>query len=108
MNVPLAAGARDEDVLRAYEGTILPAVELFRPQVLLVSAGYDAHELDPLGGLRVTTDGFAQLVAWLNATAMSLCEGRIAYITEGGYHLAALRACLDATYNRARASFPQF
>jgi acetoin utilization deacetylase AcuC-like enzyme len=97
VNVPLAAGARDADFLAAYERTILPAVEAFRPEVVLVSAGYDAHELDPLGGLRVTTAGFARLVALLKEAATSICDGRIAFITEGGYHLGALRDCLDAT-----------
>ncbi len=97
LNVPLAAGTRDADFLAAYERTILPAVEDFRPDVMLVSAGYDAHELDPLAGMRMTTDGFARLVSLLNGAAASLCHGRIAYITEGGYHLDALRDCLDAT-----------
>jgi acetoin utilization deacetylase AcuC-like enzyme len=97
LNVPMAAGARDADFLRVYDQTILPAIEAFRPDVLLVSAGYDAHELDPLAGMRVSTDGFAQLVRRLKEVAAAACGGRIALVTEGGYDLAALRACLEAT-----------
>jgi acetoin utilization deacetylase AcuC-like enzyme len=97
LNVPMAAGARDADFSTAYDETILPAVEAFRPDVLLVSAGYDAHELDPLAGMRMTTDGFARLVLRLKEVAAAVCGGRIAFVTEGGYHLAALRECLEAT-----------
>jgi acetoin utilization deacetylase AcuC-like enzyme len=97
LNVPMAAGTRDDLFLRAYEETILPAVEAYRPEALLVSAGYDAHELDPLGGLRVTTAGFRRLVALIGGVAESVCGGRLAYVTEGGYDLGALQACLEAT-----------
>ena len=93
----MTAGARDADFLTAYDRTILPAVEAFRPDVLLVSAGYDAHELDPLAQMRMTSDGFARLVLRLKEVAAAVCGGRIAFITEGGYHLAALRECLEAT-----------
>jgi acetoin utilization deacetylase AcuC-like enzyme len=97
LNVPMAAGARDAEFLKVYEHTILPAAERFRPDVLLVSAGYDAHELDPLAGMRMTTAGFGRLVGLLKAASATMCGGRIAFITEGGYHLDALRACLEAT-----------
>jgi acetoin utilization deacetylase AcuC-like enzyme len=97
LNVPLQAGARDADFLTAYDDTILPAIEAFRPDVLLISAGYDAHELDPLAGMRMSTDGFARLVKRLTQVAAAVCGGRIAFVTEGGYDLAALRDCLEAT-----------
>ena len=97
LNVPMAAGARDAEFFTAYDETILPAVEDFRPEVLLVSAGYDAHELDPLAGMRMTTAGFAGLVLRLKELAASRSGGRIAFVTEGGYHLGALRECLEAT-----------
>ena len=91
------AGARDADVLSAYESRALPALEAFRPNAILVSAGYDAHELDPLAGLRMTTEGYAQLVRLIDEAATRLCGRRLALVTEGGYHLGALRDCLDAT-----------
>jgi len=97
LNVPLAAGARDAEFVTAYDRTILPAIEAFRPDVLLVSAGYDAHERDPLAGMRMSTAGFARLVRRLKEVAAAVCGGRIAFVTEGGYDLAALRECLEAT-----------
>ncbi len=97
VNVPLEAGTADAAFLAAYDETILPALDAFRPEILLVSAGYDAHQLDPLGGLRVTTAGYEAVVRRLGQAAGRLCGGRIALVTEGGYHLGALRECLDAT-----------
>jgi acetoin utilization deacetylase AcuC-like enzyme len=97
LNLPLEAGATDADYLRAYDTRVLPALEAFRPEVLLVSAGYDAHARDPLGGMRMTAAGYARLIAMLHDAARRLCGRRIALVTEGGYHLEALRECLDAT-----------
>jgi acetoin utilization deacetylase AcuC-like enzyme len=97
LNLPLAAGSRDAVVLDAWEHTALPAIEAFRPDVLLISAGYDAHELDPLGGLRMTTVGFARLSEMLADAARRLCGGRVAAVTEGGYDLGALREGVEAT-----------
>ncbi len=97
LNIPLAAGATDGEVLKQYEQLVIPALEEFGPQVLLVSAGYDAHELDPLGGLRLTTAGFQTLSQLLADAGRRLCQGRIAAVTEGGYHLGALREGVAAT-----------
>ncbi len=97
LNLPLDAGATDADYARVYESRVLPALETFAPEVLLVSAGYDAHERDPLGGMRMTTAGFAHVIALLDDAARRLCGRRIALVTEGGYHLDALRDSLEAT-----------
>lgn len=97
LNIPLAAGTTDAQVLKEYERQVIPALESFRPQVLLISAGYDAHQFDPLGGLKMTTEGFRRLSTLLADSARSLCEGRVAAVTEGGYHLPALREGLEAT-----------
>ena len=97
LNIPLAAGAGDAEYLREYEGKVVPALETFKPELLLVSAGYDAHERDPLAGMRVTTEGFERLLVLLEDAASRLCGRRIALVTEGGYHLDALRDCLEAT-----------
>jgi acetoin utilization deacetylase AcuC-like enzyme len=96
LNVPLAAGTKDEVFLAAYSSGILPAVEAFRPDVLLVSAGFDAHERDPIAGMKMTSSGFEQLMRAIRRTADRVCAGRSLWITEGGYHLGALRECLDA------------
>jgi acetoin utilization deacetylase AcuC-like enzyme len=97
VNVPLEAGATDADFERAYVDIILPAVESFAPDAMLVSAGFDAHERDPLAGMRMTTAGYARLIALLDEAASKTCGRRLALVTEGGYHLDALHACLDAT-----------
>ena len=97
LNIPLEAGATDDNFLRAYESQVVPALERFSPEVLLVSAGFDAHARDPLAGMRMTTAGYARLVQLLDDAARRLCHRRIALVTEGGYHLEALRDCLEAT-----------
>jgi acetoin utilization deacetylase AcuC-like enzyme len=84
-------------VLEAYQTRILPALERFAPEMMLVSAGFDAHGLDPLGGLRMTTSGFRRLVVLIDEASRRWCERRTAWVTEGGYHLGALRECLEAT-----------
>ncbi|HEX5069488.1 MAG TPA: histone deacetylase, partial [Vicinamibacterales bacterium] len=97
VNVPLEAGTTDAEYARVYDTRVLPALEAFKPEALLVSAGYDAHVQDPLAGMRMTTEGYAYLVKRLDAAAAEWCQGRLALITEGGYHAGALRACLEAT-----------
>ena len=94
LNLPLPAGSTDSDYEAAYRQQVIPALEAFSPEAMLISAGFDAHELDPLGGMRVTTAGFKTLTDLLDETARRLCRHRIAWITEGGYHLDSLRACL--------------
>lgn len=97
VNVPLDAGARDEDVEALYRSRVMPALESFRPDAVIISAGFDAHYRDPLGGLRLTTAGYARIVALLHDAAVRLCGRRIAAVTEGGYDLEALEECLEAT-----------
>jgi acetoin utilization deacetylase AcuC-like enzyme len=70
-------------------------LEQFRPELLLVSAGFDAHERDPLGQMRVTTDGFEVLTTRLLRAADELCQGRIVFVSEGGYDLQALAECCE-------------
>jgi acetoin utilization deacetylase AcuC-like enzyme len=96
LNLPMSAGARDADIIAAYEAQALLTLVSFRPDAMIVSAGFDAHELDPLGGLRMTTKGYERLVGLLDATARSICQRRIAFVTEGGYHLEAVQECLEA------------
>ncbi|MCC7243070.1 MAG: histone deacetylase [Acidobacteria bacterium] len=102
LNLPLEAGAGDEDVMSRYQGEALPALDAFRPDLLLISAGFDAHERDPLGGCRMTTGGFRRLTAMLIEAAGRLCDGRAVMVTEGGYDLTTLGECLDAVIDAAR------
>jgi len=94
-NLPLEAGATDADYAMAYVA-IANIVERYAPELLLISAGYDAHADDPLASMRVTTAGYGAIVALLKGAAVrARCP--IALTTEGGYDLAALRGCLDAS-----------
>lgn len=101
LNLPLEVGATDEDVIPRYEREVLPALERFGPDLLLVSAGFDAHERDPLAGCRMTTAGIARLTAMLLDAADRLCGGRAVVVTEGGYDLTALEECLQSVLDVA-------
>ena len=95
LNIPLPAGATDADYAKAY-ATISARLQEYQPELLLVSAGFDAHRDDPLASMRVTTAGYAAIVRSLKDAAARIgCP--IAFVTEGGYDLDALRDCLDAT-----------
>jgi acetoin utilization deacetylase AcuC-like enzyme len=94
-NIPLAAGATDADYARAY-AAIGERLQEYRPEILIVSAGYDAHEDDPLASMRVSTEGYAAIVQSLKKSAERVgCP--MAFVTEGGYDLAALYDCVAAT-----------
>lgn len=96
VNVPIDGGATDGDYRQIFDAIVTPVVRGFRPDLLLVSAGFDAHERDPLGQMRVTTAGFVWMTAALRDLADELCDGRLALVTEGGYDLRAVAESLDA------------
>jgi len=80
LNVPLPAASGDEDYLRAFDELVTPAVRAFEPELVLVSAGFDAHVDDPLAGMRVTADGFREL-----SSRSAELAPRVAAVLEGGY-----------------------
>src|SRR5262245_24076167 len=94
VNLPLEVGAVDEDYQLVFEDVVLPALRQFGPDLLIVSAGFDAHERDPLGGMRVTTPAFGAMTMALHQVAEECCQGRIVAVTEGGYDLRAFRDSL--------------
>jgi acetoin utilization deacetylase AcuC-like enzyme len=96
VNLPLEAGAVDDDYRLVIEEVVIPALRQFRPDIVLVSAGFDAHQRDPLGGMRLTTGAFAAMTMELRTVAEECCDGRIVLVTEGGYDLQALAASIDA------------
>ena len=102
LNIPLAAGTRDDEIERKYAEQVIPAVRAFKPDLLTISAGFDAHEMDPLGQLRMTTVGFRRLTQTLIDLANEVCDGRVVLVTEGGYDLDALRDCLNAVIDVSR------
>lgn len=97
LNVPLEAGATDGDYDEVFKALVVPVIDQFRPELLMISAGYDAHERDPLARMRLTTAGYTALTKSLCDAADRHCHGRVVAVTEGGYDLAALKACLEST-----------
>ena len=95
-NFPLEAGATDADYDLVYSTGAIPLLRQFRPELVLISAGFDAHEDDPLGGMRVSAPQFGRLTAMLASVADECCDGRVVGVTEGGYDLKALAASLLA------------
>jgi acetoin utilization deacetylase AcuC-like enzyme len=110
INVPLPPGAGDREARMTYEQVCVPAVRRFRPQFLLVSAGFDAHFADPLANLLYSCRGYYEIATMLKQLADELCEGRIVYALEGGYDLQAIswsaQACIDSLIGRELAEDP--
>ncbi len=102
LNIPLTVGDKDDVVEQKYAEAVLPRLRKFKPELLMVSAGFDAHEMDPLGQLRMTTAGFARLTQALLRVADEACEGRVVLVTEGGYDLKALSESLQAVIDVCR------
>jgi acetoin utilization deacetylase AcuC-like enzyme len=96
VNLPLEVGAVDEDYRCVSAEIILPILRQFQPDLVLVSAGFDAHARDPLAGMRLTTGAFAAMTLELRQVAEECCGGRIVAVTEGGYDLPALADSLQA------------
>ncbi len=96
VNLPLEAGAGDDDYRMAFVEIVVPVLRRFEPSLLLVSAGFDAHERDPLASMRLTTPAFGAMTAELRQVADESCGGRIVAVTEGGYDLRALAGSMRA------------
>lgn len=96
VNVPLPAGTGDGDVLHLWGELLVPFAARHRPELILVSAGFDAHARDPLAALRLSTDGFASLCGLVRDLADKHAGGRLVLVLEGGYDLGVLRECVSA------------
>ena len=90
VNIPLPAGCGDAEYLRVFHDVVVPAAKKFAPEWILVSAGFDPHRRDPLGGMEVTESGFTDMARLLLQLAAEHAGGKIAFLLEGGYDLAAL------------------
>jgi acetoin utilization deacetylase AcuC-like enzyme len=97
MNYPLPRGTGNEEFKRLYQEKLVPAARRFKPQIILVSAGYDSHKDDPLGSLKLDEEGFAVLTQIVKSLADELCRGRLVVVLEGGYNLDATAASVSAT-----------
>ena len=91
INIPLPAGCADREYLQVFQDVVVGAAAKFCPEWVLVSAGFDPHQRDPLGGMEVTERGFGTMARMLIDIADKFADGRIAFLLEGGYDLAALR-----------------
>ena len=105
VNIPLPGGQGDGDFLEIYQVLLKPLALEFKPQLILVSAGYDIYFDDPLGGMEVTPEGFAALTAFIMDLAQSSCQGKVVLSLEGGYHLDGLRKSVKATIRQLAGDF---
>lgn len=96
VNIPLAPGSGSKEMRTAYEALAFPRVRSFRPELIVISAGFDAHEDDPLAQLNWTTQDFGWLTGQICALAAECCDGKIVSTLEGGYDLNALGAATRA------------
>ena len=96
LNLPLLAGGGGAAMRAVYDAVVLPRLLAWHPDLILISAGFDAHEDDPLGGLGWTTQDFGWLTARICDVAAQVCGGRVVSVLEGGYDLPALAASVAA------------
>jgi acetoin utilization deacetylase AcuC-like enzyme len=110
VNCGMPPGQGDADYGAVFHDLFLPAGDAFRPNIIIVSAGFDAHVRDPLADMCVTERGFAAMCTALQLLARTHCGGKIVLLLEGGYHLEALaqsvRACLDVLTGARSDEFP--
>ena len=97
VNLPFPAGLRDAKYLRLYEAVVEPVIRRFQPELILISAGYDAHWADPLAQVELSIAGYAAITERLISLAEDICGGRLACVLEGGYNLSALSGAVLAT-----------
>jgi len=91
LNVPMAPGSGDDDYRRAFEDKIIPALNDFKPELLFISAGFDAHRDDPLAGIDLSTEFYGEMTAILREMAEKYSAGRIISVLEGGYNPGILK-----------------
>lgn len=97
MNLTFGGGEGDEEYLKCFDQTVVPVLTDYCPDFLLVSAGYDAHRLDPLGGMNVSEDGFGGMSERLRQIAERSCRGRTVFVLEGGYNLEGLATSVESS-----------
>ena len=90
LNIPLSPHAGDREMLEAFEREVVPSIEAFRPELILLSAGFDAHRDDPIAGLECTEDAYVHMTRRVLELADRLCEGRVVSVLEGGYQTESL------------------
>lgn len=107
INVPLPPGAGDAAYSMAFNRVVEQALRRFQPELIVVSAGFDAHWADPLAEMRVSTSGFIAMTQHLDRLADELCGGRLAFVLEGGYDLGALASSVVAVVTTLGGGTPR-
>jgi acetoin utilization deacetylase AcuC-like enzyme len=95
VNVPLSGGQGNEEYEKIFQRILVPAADAFRPEAVIISAGFDAHRDDPLAGMGLTEDGYASLTRIVTGIAKRHAQGRVLSCLEGGYNLEALAASVE-------------
>ncbi len=95
LNLPMQVACGDLEYQQIFNEKLIPALKEYQPEILLVSAGFDAHEWDPLGGMCVTPQGFGWMVEQLQKFAQDHCGGKVVYTLEGGYDLKGLALSME-------------
>jgi acetoin utilization deacetylase AcuC-like enzyme len=103
LNCPFPAGARAE-ILDAFKTKLLPAARAFKPDLILISAGFDSREGDPLGGFKLTDEDFGELTRIMLELAREQCKGRLIGVLEGGYNLDGLASAVVAHVGELQAA----
>jgi acetoin utilization deacetylase AcuC-like enzyme len=106
VNIPMPHGSGDTEYRRAFEAVVIPVVRRFNPQLILVSAGYDAHFADEIALQKLSVGGYGSLVSMILDAARDLCDGRVLFALEGGYHLTALPWSVHRTIELMRGDAP--
>ena len=105
LNVPIAAGGGNAEVVHAFQHKLVPAAEAFKPEFVFISAGFDAHQDDPLAHLQLTESGYKELTQIVKNIAARFANGRLVSLLEGGYDLGALSRSVE-THLRTLADQP--
>ena len=95
LNCPMAAGSGDAEYEQAFREHILPCIDAFQPEFILISAGFDAHRDDPLGQINLSAEFFGWMTTRVLELADKHCDGRVLSVLEGGYNLRALPLCVE-------------
>jgi acetoin utilization deacetylase AcuC-like enzyme len=96
LNVPMPAYSEDSQYLAALREKLVPRMETFLPEFVLISAGFDAHKDDPLSAIMLTTDGYREMTKVIQKIAAEHSGGKVLSVLEGGYNLSALPECVKA------------
>jgi acetoin utilization deacetylase AcuC-like enzyme len=99
INIPLPAGCGDGEYKQVFDEIVIPTSRRFKPELIMVSAGYDGHWADEMSNMRLTLEGYYDIARVIQQLADELCGGRTVYCLEGGYNLKVLSSAVNATFN---------